>query len=424
MLKKFYQVINQDKKNIILTIIAILLIIMSTLKAYHYTKEYGGGELKRRIVGARLLNTNKSPYQYNWQKGDSLAYFVSNMEHPVSGNGLTVTPGTLYLLNPLSKLSYDKIRFVWSFIQLALFFGTVMLIIKSGKKTITIKEQIQILIVALLFYVSPLWLMNIEKGQIYILYAFIFSLMHYLYNKSENKLAQFSLGLLLIFAVWLRPIYLVASTPVLLSKSKYAFLGMLLCGLLLSLVTYLDWGLWQSYLTAIDFYTTFNYDGTPPEFIINTPVENLMNYDKFKSDWQVYGINPIGYYITALCKIVISNKIYTVIAILISVAVSLKALKINKSQAILSSFLCYLIYELIIPSPRGPYNLIIWLYPMLYIGGKKLDNKTMVLGVVSFCLTQGWPFYFPYLGFIGEIIFIYILCWLIFYRKEITNYHA
>ncbi len=414
-------VVKQDRKNILLIALSILLLVMSTLKAYHYTIKYGGGELKRRIVGARLLHTDKSPYHYNWQQGDDLRLFVSNMEQNIGGNGLTVTPATLYLLKPLSYLSYDKIRIIWTIFQAVLFFGTVLLVVKSLHKTITNEALLKIYLVALLFYISPIWLINIERGQIYILYAFIFSLMHYLFSLEKNKLAQYALGVVVIIAIWLRPLFIIITIPILFNKNKFTILGMLISGVVIGFITYLDWPLWASYLEAMNFYTTFNNEGIAPTTIVNTPVENLINYDKFKEDWQISGFYPIGYFISVNLNITLPHSIYTLLAIIVSVVFCIKYKNNDKLQTILLCFFCYVLYEILMPAPRGAYNLIFWLYPILFISSYKLSRSTITLGILGFCFIQGWPFYFPYLGTVGEGILVFLLLKHLLYYNHLSH---
>ena len=395
---------------LIIGALACLLLMASTIKIIYLTKTYGGGELKRRIVGARLLHTNKQPYHYNWciDSNGIEQHFVANGDQPKNLNGLSVPPSVLYFLKPLSKLPYNYIRVIWNLLQVLAFFGTIILILKAF--TLAFKQQLIVLAAALIFYISTTWHVNIERGQIYIFYAFIFALLNYWYVKN-TLWSNIGFGILLATATWLRPFYGVIFINLIFCNKKVAIVTTLITGLILLGITFLHWPIWLQYFKAMQMYITYNAtEGDAAKYAFKGIAEGLTNYDMTKADWAAGGITPLGYTLFNQYHLLIPTYIYYLLVVLITIGISFYFKNIKPYNFMLLGFLCYLIFELIMPAQRGSYNVIIWLMPILSLfATQKQSNLNIFLLLIGFAFIQGWPFYFPVLSSLGEIILIGVL---------------
>jgi hypothetical protein len=56
--------------------IAAVLLIIAFIRDARYEKLYPG-DLRNRVVGARLIYDGKSPYFYKWQPQDGMRYYNS-----------------------------------------------------------------------------------------------------------------------------------------------------------------------------------------------------------------------------------------------------------------------------------------------------------------------------------------------------------
>ena len=73
------------------------------------TEQYPG-DLRNRVVGARLQLDGQSPYFYHWKAGDSERYYDWNNNSPVAQiSNVTATPFFHWLLSPLAHLPQKTI---------------------------------------------------------------------------------------------------------------------------------------------------------------------------------------------------------------------------------------------------------------------------------------------------------------------------
>src|SRR5262245_56528152 len=110
MIRKWFLLLGVPEK--ILVLIASGLLIAGLIKSAYYTLNYGGVDLRQRIVGARMINEGRSPYTGKWQPGDSERLMDPNGKMQ-DANGVTLAPGSLYVMYGLSGFDYFSIRAIW-----------------------------------------------------------------------------------------------------------------------------------------------------------------------------------------------------------------------------------------------------------------------------------------------------------------------
>jgi hypothetical protein len=136
------------------------------------TSAGGAIDLRNRITGARLLESNINPYTYKWTRDDQEIYcdVYNNPNVPVSKT--TASPALLLLHAPLAALPYRDGEFAWLIAQWLLLLGTGWL----WWRACTAEWQRRgIALVLTGFTFTAAWRLHAERGQSYVLLAFIFA---------------------------------------------------------------------------------------------------------------------------------------------------------------------------------------------------------------------------------------------------------
>ena len=210
----------------------IIIFIPHLVISYKILEETMMQDLHSRIIGSRLLEAGHSAYFFKWHNGDDTRLFDPNIVMPFSLNGVTATPFFLWMQKPLDKLGYCQIKLIWWSIEEILLFATLLLTCLIPKK---LGRQIATIIVSsVLFCYSRNWWQHIFSGQYYILFAFFFALMVFLFQRNKQvALIAFPV------VVLIRPLFALASLPWLLKDTgknfKRLFTGGVLAMLLLLL---------------------------------------------------------------------------------------------------------------------------------------------------------------------------------------------
>jgi hypothetical protein len=132
----------------------------------------GAIDLRNRITGARLLAHGIDPYHYKWSEGDPPEFCdpFNNPRLPVSKT--TATPSLLLLEEPLAWLPYRPGQLLWFLAQWTLLLGTaaVWLRVATGAGW-------RLLIGAFVVGMTSTaaWRLHAERGQVYVLYMFMFA---------------------------------------------------------------------------------------------------------------------------------------------------------------------------------------------------------------------------------------------------------
>ena len=79
-------------------------------------KQYTG-DLRNRIVGARLQKDGKPPYFYKWRPQDGLRYYDPIKLDTTYANAITASPFFHHLLFPIADLQQREISQIWLAVQ-------------------------------------------------------------------------------------------------------------------------------------------------------------------------------------------------------------------------------------------------------------------------------------------------------------------
>jgi hypothetical protein len=368
-------------------------------KSYHYTKKYTGTDLECRMRGAKLQAAGYS------------AYFTRDSTGKTQLNGVTVPPVVLLLHYPLNSLSYTQVRIAWLIIQYLLLLGAVVLLARQLPPGIHNRLFVPAIITAF-FLCAAFWQFHTERGQMYVLYLFLFAAIYRLYSK-KTKTAVFFAGVILAFAIFTRMLFLVCAVPFVLQRNK-AFAAGLITGLSLFMLSALPfYSQWLDYFTALGGYT----DGSNT-FAVHNPVALTGQFPSgavlpttFKANFILGSITYAGYYLQ-LVHISLPRTFYLtcyclLAALLILVLKKRRIASYPAAQIFCFAFLLYVTAEYFTGADRNPYNLIEWLFPaMLILPNCKPGSSIYFLLSAGLCLLNAFPLYFPYCFELGELLLL------------------
>lgn len=412
---------SKTSKYLIIGITSIFL-LLTILKSFHFTYKTGGVDLRSRIVGTRLLSTLHSPYFYKWNPADGDRFLDLHTDVKRIVNGNVVTPAVMYTIYPLSTLHYSQIRLLWTILQLIAGISCLLLLVRNDP----FPKLIPLFFIILGLLCTDVFLLNIERGQMYVFYAFIFSLVYFCYI-SKWKHNQFISGLVSGLFVFYRPVALVAGLGfIIFWKPKW--LAGSLTGFLIGCLLFIAPrpSLWHDYFSAMKEYNNEALGkGHKAENAIEPLkpllIEGTNNLDRAHS-FNISGLSTIDAYLQK-AGIKINNNIsvalFSIVVILLSVFFyRRKKMSVQPADLFLFGFLLYILAELFMIIPRYAYNQIQWL-PFLLLIAFKIRNNQPALIVLSlaFLFFHNFPFFLPDQCAIGELIFIGMTVYILYFNR-------
>lgn len=406
-----------EKKMIL--VITLALLLLSVIKGGYYTRTYGGVDLRSISVSARLLDTGGTAYFYRWSPGEPEKYLNPNVSPTTVTNAVTVAPGTLYFVSLVSGLRYPVLRMVWTMLQylaiLVIFWYFLF------QRENSADRRWSILVVGGLFFLcTPIWFLNIERGQVYFLFAFFFTLIFALYRSSSGG-ANFFAGVVLAIAIYCRPNFAFLLVPLVVVRNWRVLAGWLSTMALLAIHAWFHLGLWKGYSAVVHEFSELG-PAIPaaghPAYVYPAVIEGATNLTKYKTDFVCGGIHPLGDWLAQFFHI---NSIYFYIVLLLAIVGVLilvfkkELAKKDASTVLLFGFLLYMMAEYIMPTSRAAYSLIVWVFPvLLFLQRPRFPAWVLVLLVTGLCFINGVPFYFAFIHDLGEAL---LVCCLLYYLK-------
>lgn len=181
-------------KKILLTLLLILSVV-GVMKTNHLQRLSGTGDLRNRVVGARLMKDGILPYYYHWQPGDSLRYVIErtvDTSHRRRVNNVTAPPSFHRLIMPFADHTESDIERGFFLLCYCMLAAIAALVWYQSKN----------LLLTLLFFVPFLfsdgWWHHISLAQYYFLFGFLFFVTSYLLWKKHWIWAGIFFALLVI----------------------------------------------------------------------------------------------------------------------------------------------------------------------------------------------------------------------------------
>ena len=406
-----------EKSTILL--VTLMLLLLSIIKSGYYTASYGGVDLRNMTVASRMLDSGRSVYFYRWSPGEPERYLNPNVPPHSFTNAVSETPGCLYFAALFSALPYPVLKVVWTTLQY-LFILSIFCYFFFQKENSPDRRWTIVVVGGLFILCTPIWFLNIERGQIYFLFAFFFTLIFLLYRNS-SPVANFFAGVVIAIAIYCRPNFIFLLVPIVLVRNWRVLAGWLSAAIPLGVHAYFHRGLWAGYSAVVHEFSDLGpaiRAAENPQYNYPAVIEGAKNLTRYKTDFVCGGIHPVGdllaYYFHLDNSYYYFGLLLSVMGVLILVFKKELAKK-DAQTVILFGFLLYMTAEYIMPAPRAAYNLILWVFPvLLFLQRPRFPPAVYVLLIVGLCFINGAPFYFPFIHDLGEAL---LVCCLWYYLK-------
>ena len=164
---------------LVLSVVACGINVANTIRD---VDQYGGTDLRIRVVGARALTRGLNPYTLS-QSADTDP-LLRDPDH-VQLSRCTYPPTLLLFYSPFSELSYPVQRKLWALLEWSAFFASVWLLSSLIHDS---AARVWFWIVAAgLFGGSAFWRLHVERGQYYVFVVFLLSLGYFLQRKLHHR---------------------------------------------------------------------------------------------------------------------------------------------------------------------------------------------------------------------------------------------
>lgn len=367
-------------------------------------------DLVLRINGAALQKDGKDIYTHKWVAGESEKYFYYSQRPTQTINGITATPFLLYTHKALIHLNYCDIKLIWLAIELFFLFAAGFLLINSFNNFLN--QLIALIAFVVFFTLSPQWMVHIESGQVYIVYAFVFSLFYWL-EKNNSPHKKWLQAILISTAILLRPIFIITALYFLVKKDvemlKKGVTSFLVIGLFSLLLTPAKE--WKEYTIALKEYSKEVVD----KMTVTTPIVESAISNKTidcinKPTLRIYtagALYTMQKYLYNIGIVITNSTFYIalclVLIILIVLPIKSRLNSLTIEQFFVLFFLFYIIFELTTPTVRNPYNIVQWLATsLIVICSWKINITSSVLMLIGLMLTEDVLIVFKYSREIGE----------------------
>ncbi len=365
-----------------LLIMSIFFAVVGFIKDIENTSLFGGIDLRNRVVGSRLIKAGYDPYFFKWNNSFS-DFFLDSRDHPnIPVSRVTVPPTVLQLHSFFSELPYKIQRYLWMFIQWLLLIFSIYFFSKSEKNLIKTKL---IWITSLFFMAgSYVFRLHVERGQIYILFIFLFSIAYYIYQ-DKKKFSSILSGIIIGYTTALRPPMCLIGVPFLLYK-KWRFIVGQIIGFIIGILTsfiFVNFKIWKSYFTAMDIHEKVHLGILKmsaeryPYINIEDTRDLWMGAQLPISDSSIQGIFFNFFNIRIPSNFLIIGLIICLI-VFIALLLRLKIKAVNIKVLFFYGSLMVLISEFFIPAARFSYNNVIWLIPLSLI----IINSEAILSIL------------------------------------------
>jgi hypothetical protein len=372
------------------------LLAHSIYRDVQLEKQYPG-DLRNRVVGARLQKDGILPYFYHWNLDTVAGHQVSRYMDP--GNfvlqkgdpsNITASPFFHEMLFPICDLPQRTISRIWMWLEYFLLAGIIGM---ACGLTPDSRKRWLLINVGILFTATQAWKTLIMAGQFYFFIGFLMiciitGLMH------KRKSGIWIAGICAAMMILIKPTSIVIFIPFIFQFKKHApFLGAAFSGLalysLFALLTPFENALWKDYARAIpmhiDYHQHIDDQNVPalhkPRFI-RLEGFDFSEVSKDAAEYPVADYSENGnifvIYRHLTNKKMALNILYeltflTVIALTGIFYYYLKKYKLCLLQTLLFGFILYMVVEIFSPIYLRQYYTTQWL-PLILSGFLLIRN--------------------------------------------------
>ncbi|MCW3119536.1 MAG: hypothetical protein JWM28_3618 [Chitinophagaceae bacterium] len=175
------------------------------------------GDLRNRIVGARLQNAGRPPYFYKWENGQSLRYYDPQNFDTLKVSNITATPFFHQLLYPLADLQQRTISKIWLVIEYLMLLVMTAIAFSFAKNR---NQKMAVIITTAIFLYTNAWTGHIAAGQLYLFIPFLAMLFYYFSKRGDQLLYVFLSGSCAAALILIRPNTIIFFLPFLFIMNR------------------------------------------------------------------------------------------------------------------------------------------------------------------------------------------------------------
>lgn len=402
-------------------------------------KQYTG-DLRNRIVGARLQKDGIAPYFYKWKKGDSTRYYDPNNFDTLKVSNITATPFLHQLFYPIADLSQRKISKIWLAVEYLLLGLMVILAFSLAKTT---QQRLAVIITVSLFLLTQAWKGQVSVGQVYLLIPFFSLFFFYSVTKNHKIFAPIA-GISAALLLLIRPntIFFLLPFFILVKKYTSAYMSILFASLLLVVILTLipsqNRLYWKSYRLAMEeqLKSHQSLGATKQE---NEPNPDYQDWEGWSSKeiTKEYEKSPYDFPKEhGNIFVFVNNAFHTKLPLwLLSLTALLAILalallfyryttpisKVNLYSIAIFAFLIYMLTDIFSPVHRFLYYGVQWLFPLFLVAACFEKKYLWIYG----CIITGIIFnsiglrFIPMENTLGEyIIFLFLIIFIFKYKPN------
>ncbi len=380
---------------IFIAVLALRVSIDSRLEARY------PGDLRNRVVGARLIEDGISPYFYKWKKADGIRYYDPAAFDSLKVSNITASPFFLHLLRPVADWPQRTISRFWLAAEYLFFLLTVGIALLLARNR---QQQLAVAITAILFLFTESWKSHIMAGQMYLLVPCLAILFYYFLTRQNNIGGALAAGVIAATLVLVRfntILFFFPFLPLINRYSRSFLVAFAVPVILLFVGTVIDKqerNLWLDYKESVAQQIKVHQD-LGPAFRQNEP-------DPCYRYWEGWDMEEVGkserdhpaniysengnvfVLVRHLLHLKISPGLLTMLSAgLMALIVFTWAMISRKRTTIITpvniaigGFCLYMISDLFSPVYRHQYYTVQWLFPLLLIAaGFKRSFKWMYL---------------------------------------------
>lgn len=202
---------------ILVLLLCAIVFSWSLYRDIQAEKQYTG-DLRNRVVGARLQKDGLSPYFYKWKKEDGLRYYDPSNFDSLQVSNITGSPFFHRLFYPVAELPQKTISVYWLIAEYIMF---VVIILLGLSLAVNDQQKWMVLMAACLFLLTEAWKLHTANGQNYVCIPVLSLSFYCSINKQSSLLNAFIAGCLAIILLLIKPTAILFFIPFLLVVKRY-----------------------------------------------------------------------------------------------------------------------------------------------------------------------------------------------------------
>ena len=432
----------RHKPLILLPVLVAIGILIYSIRRDSALEKSHPGDLRNRVVGARLQMDGITPYFYHWDSTAPVRYYDPSGYNHVAVSNITSTPYLHQLLYPIANLDQRLISRMWLWMQ----YIALAIAIGIAWKLATKKNQkILVASLGLLYLFTYWWTGNVVQGQNYWLIPLAAFLLFASLLRPDKWWKGSIASILAISLVLIRPTLLLFILPfiVLLPYLTRQFLLSFGLTSILFLTFYLTLTdsikYWADYRQGMAAHVSM-HQGKLPLLPNYEPIEPLSEYEgwirsQIEQDGQKISYKPSGesgnLFVWIKQITGTSYPVWMNYLLLLSLLPLLLIVFKRKTRSLgydpllffssVTGLALYMLSDFLSPVHRFAYNGAPWLFLLLLVGSK-LDFRQgtliifwIILALILISLPSG---FIPMQHSIAEYMLLALCIYIVYNPKN------